>query len=246
MFEVLYGETALNRRTTMEFALLSNYGLYHTFKWLHIFFGIIWIGHLYYFNFAQGAFMAGADAGTKTQVTKGLVPIALYWFRWGAMWTFVTGIIMLAMAPSIGFTHGSDWGVKILTGALFGIIMWANVWFIIWPKQKVIIQSANQVAGGGSAIPEAAALAPQSTLASRTNVLFSIPMLFYMISAPHLAIQMNMENKGLYYIVLLILVGGLELNAIKGKLGPMTSVKGVITSGFVLTGIVYLLMEIIL
>jgi uncharacterized membrane protein len=230
----------------MDFALLSNYGLYHLFKWLHIFFGIIWIGHLYYFNFTQGAFMAGADAGTKTQVTKGLVPVALYWFRWGAMWTFVTGIIMLGLAPMIGFTHGSDWGVKILTGALFGIVMWANVWFIIWPKQKVIIKSAEQVAGGGSALPEAAALAPQALLASRTNTLFSIPMLFFMITAPHLGIQMDLANRGTYYIALLILVGALEFNAIKGKLGPMTTVKGVITSGFALTALVYLMMEIIL
>lgn len=230
----------------MDLAIVSNYGFYHLFKWLHIFFGIIWIGHLYYFNFTQGAFMAGADGGTKTQVTKGLVPIALYWFRWGAMWTFVTGVTMLALAPSIGFTHGSEWGVKILTGSLFGFVMWANVWFIIWPKQKVIIKSAEQVAGGGSAIPEAAALAPQATLASRTNVLFSIPMLFFMVTAPHLPIAMDLSNKLTYYIALFIVVGLLQFNAMKGKLGPLATVKGVITCGFALAAFVYLMMEVIL
>lgn len=230
----------------MDFALLTNPGLYYIFKWLHFFFGVMWIGHLYYFNFTQGTFMAGADASTKSQVTQKLVPVALYWFRWGAMWTFVTGLLMLGTSSWVGFNMHGDWGVKILTGSLFGTLMWANVWFVIWPKQKVIIKSAEQVAGGGAAIPEAAAYAPQALLASRTNTMFSIPMLFFMGAASHLGVQMDMSNVGIYFIALLILAGALEFNALKGKLGPMTTVKGVITSGFVLTAIVYLMMEIIL
>jgi uncharacterized membrane protein len=230
----------------MEFALFDKPGLYFTFKWLHFFFGIMWIGHLYYFNFTQGTFMAGADAPTKSAATQKLVPIALYWFRWGAMWTFVSGLCMLATAQWVGYNLHGDWGIKILTGAIYGIIMWANVWFIIWPKQKVIIASATQVAGGGQPIPEAAKYAPQATLASRTNTLMSIPMLFFMGAASHLPINIDTSKAPTYFIAFIILAGALEFNAIKGKLGPMTTVKGVITCGFVLTAVTYLLMEILL
>ena len=230
----------------MEFALLTFPGLHFFLKWLHVFFGILWIGHLYYFNFTQGAFMAQADAPTKSQATQKLVPIALWWFRWGAMWTFVTGLLMLHTAGYVGFSLQGDWGVKILTGGAFGILMWFNVWFIIWPHQKVIIQSATQVAGGGQPIPDVPARAARALVASRTNTLFSIPMLFYMIGGAHLPIQMDVSNKGTYYVVFLILLAALELNAMKGKLGPMTTVKGVISCGFALAAVVYLMMEIIL
>lgn len=230
----------------MEFALLTFPGLHFFLKWLHVFFGILWIGHLYYFNFTQGAFMAQADAPTKSQATQKLVPIALWWFRWGAMWTFITGLLMLHTAGYVGFSLQGDWGIKILTGAAFGILMWFNVWFVIWPHQKVIIQSATQVAGGGQPIPDVPARAARALVASRTNTLFSIPMLFYMIGGAHLPIQMDISNSGTYYIAFLILLAALEFNAIKGKLGPMTTVKGVITSGFALTAVVYLMMEIIL
>lgn len=230
----------------MDFALFTAPGMHFVFKWLHIFFGIMWIGHLYYFNFTQGAFMGQTDAPTKSQVQQKLLPIALWWFRWGAMWTFITGLIMLHTAGSIGFSLSGDWGVKILTGAAFGILMWANVWFVIWPHQKVVIQSATQAASGGQAIPTAAASAAKALLASRTNTLFSIPMLFFMVAAPHMPIEMDLSKSMTYYIFLALVLAGLEFNALKGKLGPMTSVKGVITSGFVLAAVVYLGMEVIL
>lgn len=230
----------------MDFALFSLPGLYFVSKWLHFFFGIMWIGHLYYFNFTQGTFMGQTDAPTKSQVQQKLLPVALWWFRWGAMWTFVTGLIMLFTANWVGYNLHGDWGVKILTGAIFGILMWANVWFLIWPKQKIIIQSAQQVASGGQALPAAAAAAGPALLASRTNTMFSIPMLFFMGAASHLGISMDMSKLGAYFGALIVLVAALEFNAIKGKLGPMTTVKGVITSGFVLTAVVYLMMEVIL
>ncbi|MES3039067.1 MAG: urate hydroxylase PuuD [Bdellovibrionota bacterium] len=230
----------------MELAIFSYPGLHLVLKWLHIFFGIMWIGHLYYFNFTQGSFMTQTDGPTKSQVQQRLLPIALYWFRWGAMWTFVSGLLMLHTASKIGFSLGGDWGVKILTGGLFGILMWANVWFIIWPKQKVVIQNATDVAGGKPANPAVPGIAAAAGLASRTNTLLSIPMLFFMVAAPHLAIEMNMDNVGAYWAFLAVLLIALEFNAIKGKQGPMTTVKGVITSGFVLTAIVYLAMELIL
>ncbi len=230
----------------MDLAIFNMTGIHFTLKWLHLFFGILWIGHLYYFNFTQGAFMNQTDAPAKSQVQQKLLPIALWWFRWGAMWTLVTGLLMLHTASYTGFSLSGDWGVKILTGSLFGITMWFNVWFIIWPNQKVVIQNAKDVAEGKPANPMVASAGAKALLASRTNTLFSIPMLFYMLGSAHLPIQMNMDNVMIYWVVLLLLWAGIELNVFKGKLGPMTTVKGVISSGFALTLIVYLLMEIIL
>lgn len=230
----------------MEFALLTPSGIHFLLKWLHFFFGVMWIGHLYYFNFTQGGFMNNTDAPTKSQVQQKLLPLALYWFRWGAMWTFVTGLLMLHTAKYTGFTITGDWGVKILTGALLGIVMFLNVWLVIWPAQKTVIANAENVAKGNAANPAVPALAAKALLASRTNTMLSIPMLFFMGAAPHLPIQMDLTKSGLWYGIILVLVGALAFNGLKGKLGPMTTVKGVITSGFVLTAIMYVLMEVVL
>ena len=230
----------------MDFAIFTGPGIYYLIKWLHFFFGVMWIGHLYYFNFTQGAFMAATDAPTKSQVQQKLLPVGMYWFRWGAMWTFVTGLLMLGLASKVGFVMTSDWGIKIMTGVLFGILMWANVWFLIWPRQKAIIQSAQQVAAGGAALPDLPAKAAAALLASRTNTMFSVPMLFFMGAASHLPVQIDVSQRGIYYAVLVVLVAALQINGMKGKLGPLTTVKGVITCGFILTAVVYGLMEIIL
>jgi uncharacterized membrane protein len=228
----------------MDFALFTFPGIGFALKWLHFFFGILWIGHLYYFNFTQGAAIGQVEpANIRPNVLSKFLPVAMWWFRWGAMWTLVTGLLMLHFT---NFPINSDWGVKILTGGVFGILMWANVWFIIWPAQKIAIQSNTQVAGGGQALPAAAAMGAKALLASRTNTLFSIPMLFYMGAASHLPMQIDTSKQLTWWVVFAVLAGGLEFNAIKGQLGPMKTVKGVITSGFVLTAVVYLLMEVIL
>lgn len=222
--------------------LTSSDGLYFIIKWLHFFFGVMWIGHLYYFNFTQGSAMAQADAPTKSGITTKLLPIALYWFRWGAMWTMVTGMIMLGwMGHKNGFAvYTSGWGVAILIGVVMGLTMWANVWFIIWPKQQIVMASANAVAAGGAANPQAAVVAPQALLASRTNTLLSIPMLFFMGAASHLPLPVAPEsNLTMVTIVLGLLWLAIEGNAIKGKIGPLQTVKGVITCGFALTAVIY-------
>jgi uncharacterized membrane protein len=90
----------------------------------------------------------------------------------------------MKLHEGVGF--GSPYFSRIGTGALMGTFMWANVWFVIWPAQKVVIASAEQIAGGGEAIPEAAARGARAGTASRINTLFSIPMLFFMGSASHL------------------------------------------------------------
>lgn len=141
----------------MNFAIFNLEGFLFFLRWMHFFFGIIWIGHLYYFNFTQTPFFAETDAGVKSGVIQKLVPRALWWFRWGAMFTLLTGLTIIAIRsaqnPSI---MSSPWGVGLTTGTLLGLTMWANVWFVIWPAQKVVIASATQAAQGKPAIPEAA------------------------------------------------------------------------------------------
>jgi len=232
----------------MDIALLNLDGFMFILRWLHFFFGVTWIGHLYYFNFVQGSFFAETDAATKSNAIQKLVPRALWWFRWGAMFTMLTGITYLAIKGHMngGAMFSTSWGIAIMTGASLGLLMWANVWFIIWPNQKIVIQSATQAAKGGQALPNAAAAGAKAGLASRTNTLFSIPMLFFMGAASHLPIAINpAANLGVLFAVLAIIILGLEVNAIKGKMGPMTTVKGVITSGFVLSAVLYIAMEVL-
>lgn len=229
----------------MEFSLFSISGLLFALRWMHIFFGVVWIGHLYYFNFVQGAFFAETDAATKTNAIQKLVPRALWWFRWGAMFTLITGLVLImGYAHSIPQYFQYTRGFLILIGALLGILMWFNVWFIIWPNQKIVIQNAVDTATGKPALANAAAAAAKAGLASRTNVLFSIPMLFFMASANHLPLVINPGTSLMPLVVaVLAIVGALEWNAFKGKMGPMTTVKGVIHCGVGLTAVLYFLVE---
>ncbi len=230
----------------MEFALFNIEGFLYLSRWLHYVFGIIWIGHLYYFNFTQGPFFAETDAATKSNAIQKLVPRALWWFRWGAMGTLITGLIILGVkGHQLPTIFGTAWGVSILTGVAFAVVMWANVWFVIWPNQKIVIESATLVAKGGAALPQAAAAATRAGIASRHNVLFSIPMLFYMGAASHLPLMVTAISLTPLTLALAVLIGALEFNALKGKMGPLTTVKGAITSGFALTAVVYVMVELL-
>src|SRR5476649_1174397 len=112
----------------MSIALFTLDGFLFILRWLHFVFGITWIGLLYYFNFVQGAFFAETDAATKSNAIQKLVPRALWWFRWGAMFTLLTGLVILGLRGHMGGSgaFATSWGVAILTGSLFGILMWAN------------------------------------------------------------------------------------------------------------------------
>lgn len=219
-------------------------GLHFIFRFTHVFFGILWIGLLYYFNFVHGAYMAEADATAKASVLQKHLPRAMWWFRYGALWTWVFGFLMLmlrshqdaAVAGSSVFQNA--YWTSILTGALMGTIMFLNVWGIIHRAQKVVIENAKTVAGGGTANPQAPIAAGKALLASRTNTLLSIPMIFFMLSANHLGFNVT-ENSSImgYWIAALVILAAIEVNAIKGKTGPITTIKGVITAGFVLTAV---------
>jgi len=204
-------------------------------RWGHFLFGITWIGLLYYFNFVQGEYFKVAEASSRVDAFTKLVPRALWYFRWGAMFTFLTGLYML-------MTRMGGWTLDITIGALLGTLMFLNVWLIIWPNQKILIASNEQVKGGGQALPEAAAAAPKAALASRTNTLFSIPMLFFMGSSAHFS-HGGIAADNLALIVAIVIAAALEINAIVGKQGPMTTVRGVIVSGLVLTAVLWAVVQ---
>lgn len=224
-------------------------GLHFVMRWLHVYFGVLWIGLLYYFNFVQGSFMAETDAQAKAQVLQKLLPRAMWWFRYAALWTFIFGLFMLMLrshqdmsAAGTAAVFRNAYWTNILTGALMGTLMFLNVWGIIHRGQKVVIANAVDVAAGKPANPAAAAWAPKVLRASRTNTLLSVPMLYFMLGSSHLnfAVTEGSSSTGGYWALVLLIIGGIEVNAIVGKLGPMTTIKGVITSGFVLTAILIL------
>ncbi len=138
--------------------ITTAYGWEFLFRYVHFLAGITWIGVLYYFNFIQTPFF-GTELGgqAKSAMIRGLVPNALWWFRWGAMFTFLSGLMILLMKWGMdGMPLASGYMTRILTGAAMGTLMWANVWFVIWPAQQVVIASAEKVAAGGEADPTAA------------------------------------------------------------------------------------------
>jgi uncharacterized membrane protein len=222
-------------------------GIEMLMRWGHFLAGITWIGLLYYFNFVQGEYFKEADASAKTAAIKGLVPKALWWFRWGAAATLITGLAIFGL-------RGGGMSMDIYVGALLGVFMFLNVWLIIWPNQKIVIASAEAVSSGGKALPEAADALATAGLASRTNTLFSIPMLFFMGASSHYPHSFS----ALAFIIAAAIILALELNgaypAIKnisicqklpacGKIGPMASVNGVIHCGLGLTVILFLILD---
>jgi uncharacterized membrane protein len=204
------------------------------FRWIHVLAGVIWLGHLYFFNFVNAPVQARLDGPTKMAVNPELLPRALWWFRWGAAWTWVTGVLLLALVyyhgrlavEAEGFTTGS-WvmlavtflapfaydalyrsplaasvrgafvvafallagvvylfshfaafsyrGTLIHTGAMFGSIMAFNVWFRIWPAQKVVLRAVRE-----GTVPDAA-LVRMAGLRSRHNTYLSVPLLYAML-----------------------------------------------------------------
>lgn len=230
----------------MDFALFSADGGNFVLRYLHVLSGIVWIGHLYYINFCQGGFLNGTDAATKSNVIQKLVPTVLWWFRWGAMATFITGLLLVGhLAGTIPGYFTTSRGLIIAVGMTYATLMFLNVWLIIWPAQKVIIQNAIDTAAGKPANPEVAALGARALVASRTNVLFSMPMLFLMLGAPHLGVAVTTENLVPFFAVFSVLIGLIEFNAVKGKVGPMATVKGVIHFGLSLTVLTYVLLEVL-
>lgn len=159
--------------------------------WAHVFAGIVWIGLLYYFNFVQVPALADAvaDEGGPggAGISKYVAPRALLWFRWGALFTWLTGAAFLAHRGQLddAFALGTltdpinQYALTIGIGAWFGSIMLFNVWILIWPNQKKVL---GMVEATADEIAKAKRIA---FLASRTNTMLSVPLIMSMVGAGH-------------------------------------------------------------
>jgi len=174
-------------------ALGDWFGDFHILvRWFHVLVGITWLGLLYFFNFVNVPLQAALDDAGKKAVNVQLMPRALWWFRWGAMLTFLFGLVLFTMvymyAPGSGFGPSPSFRESggaiaarawwIMFGMLLGTIMWFNVWFIIWPAQKKIL-------GGKASAEELPAIRRRAYLTSRVNTYLSGPMLFGMLAPAH-------------------------------------------------------------
>ena len=197
-------------------------------RWLHLLFGITWIGMLYYFNFVQGGYFKQASPEGLADAKAKLAPSALWWFRWGAAMTFVTGVILLEWVVRNGLLND-----YIVIASVMGTLMFLNVWLVIWPNQQIALGMKE---GDG---PVAAG---KALLASRTNTLFSGPMAFGMLAGPHFAGQgYGTGAGGVDLWIALVAVAALEANALFGKQGPLATVKGVIHCSLALTAVLAVL-----
>lgn len=160
-------------------------------RWGHVLVGIMWIGHLYYFNFTQIPNMPKIPDEQKPAVTKVIAPAALYWFRWGAMLTLITGLLLawnqgyLLQALTLGAADDPSFAapktILIGIGMWLAIVMWFNVWFIIWPNQQKALNIDNKYLDLDAAAKAAAG--KTAMLFSRTNTFLSAPMLVAMTGA---------------------------------------------------------------
>ncbi len=184
------------------------------FRWFHVFFGIMWIGLLYFFNFVNGPFSKTLDADSKKKVVPELMPRALFFFRWAAMITFILGwaLFFLNYAPNNWADFNGIRGHWISMGALFGTIMWFNVWFIIWPNQRKII---NGVKTGNPAPANVVTLAAN---ASKVNVYLSIPLIFSMLAAGK-----HFIHDEWYWFVGVIVIGFFAANGLYMRAGKVTT-----------------------
>jgi uncharacterized membrane protein len=156
------------------------------FRWLHVISGIMWVGLLWYLNFVQIPNMGKIPDDQKPAIGKVIMPALLFWFRWAAMATLATGLILamlngyLAAALTLGYQTGALGHTMIGIGMWLGIVMWANVWFVIWPGQKKVL---GLVPADDAA---KAAAARRAFTVSRINTALTFPMLFAMVAAQNL------------------------------------------------------------
>lgn len=158
-------------------------------RWTHVLAGVMWIGHLWYFNFTQIPTMPKIPDELKPAIGKYIAPEALFWFRWGAMLTMASGLILaglngyLVSALSLGVStnFGAPGHIAIGIGMWLGLIMWFNVWFIIWPNQQRALNINNKYPDLDK--DSKAKHARTAMLFSRTNTVLSVPMLFAMVAA---------------------------------------------------------------
>ena len=196
------------------------------FRWLHILVGIAWIGLLYYFNLVQVPGLAAyGDEGKARNITiDKIARRALWWFRWAAIATLGTGLLITGQTNywqnfmGEGSASGIGHDVAISVGMVLGILMAANVWMIIWKNQRVVLANAVNVLGGAEADPNAATAGRRAMLASRQNMIFSVSMLWFMVGAAHFYsgafADATSSNAWTFFIIAMAITALLQLNAL--------------------------------
>lgn len=191
----------------------------------HVLAGVTWIGLLYFFNFVQVPAYAELSDGSRSEALRKLTFRALWWFRYAALLTFAFGIILVGIYSSeedSNYLEGLK-GTAIMTGMLFGITMFLNVWGVIWRSQKVVIGSAEAVAAGGTANPDAPGEAKKAARASRANTFMSVTMLFFMLFTAHNSFfEESTPSQGTlgYWVFVLVIWAFVEASAL-GLLGGL-------------------------
>ena len=176
--------------------IFHRFGLTGAFRMAHVIVAFMWIGLLWFFNFVQTPAYAEMDPAARNNAFDKLTWRALWWFRWAAAATVLMGLLIIAVGAD-SKTHqydGTYWfktasGVTLLTGIIMGIVMFLNVWLVIWPNQQIVIANARNLQAGGEADPRAAAAARAGAMASRQNTIFSLPLLVFMVGAGHFFID---------------------------------------------------------
>jgi len=236
------------------------------FRWLHILVGIAWIGLLYYFNFVQvpGLAAYGDEGKARSLTIHHIARRALWWFRWAAIATLATGLLITGQTNYwLNFmssnANGNGHNAAISVGMILGTLMAANVWMIIWKNQKVVLANAVNVLGGAEADPNAATAGRRALLASRQNMIFSVPMLWFMVGAAHFYNSSfgDATSRGAwtFLIVASVITALFQLNAL-GILGGIKagnkmlviyeSHKNAIITSFVLWAVMWILSEVLL
>ena len=163
------------------FSMMDSHAYWTFFmRWLHILSGVMWIGLLWYFNFVQTPSMPKIPDAEKPAVSKVIAPTALFWFRWSALATMVTGLLLAAMGGFFAQAFTLQPGARAIgVGMYLALVMGFNVWFIIWPNQKKVLGIVQVDATAK------AAAAKLAGMASRFNTMLSIPMLYCMAAQSH-------------------------------------------------------------
>ena len=206
--------------------IFSDNGYSFLSRWGHVVSGITWIGLLYFFNVVQVPAYAEMEPAARNNAIDKLTNRALWWFRWAAVLTLVTGILLLIVDPKD--MYDGDFiktapGIGIYSGILLALTMFLNVWLVIWPNQQKVIANARNVQAGGEADPEAASAGRRALLASRMNMIFSLPMLVFMVGTSHFpydtdAVAPTGSSRAIFWIIWVIVWAVLELTAL-GYLG---------------------------
>lgn len=217
----------------------------------HVLAGITWIGLLYFFNVVQVPSYAELSDSARSEALRKLTFRALWWFRYAALLTFLFGVMLVGIqgdGENTDLYLSGVGGTAILTGMLFGTTMFLNVWGVIWRNQKIVIGSAEKVAGGGQADADAPAAAKKAARASRCNTFMSITMLFFMVFAAHGGWFTGSGDSTIGYWVLVLamwaFVEASALGFIGGFDNPFNKLvfdthQNTIIGGFVMLAIVY-------